>query len=267
MRWLFLPELKEIYLDICSQRNWTPRSLLVKALETIEDFYSKEEPFILLLSLPTGYGKTTLTETLLKYAVNDGHFFSKVVHILPMRSIVDDLANKLKRVFGEDRVAAQHMGLHESPFFAKQCVITTLDTFILNFVKIPPIEFRKVVERGISHYDFVRGMIYSSLVVFDEFHLFSGLGSLKEEMKSLEAAVASIICLSTAGVPVIVATATLPVPMKNYLIEKAEEVVEVKEIKFGNGQRDEFFLKERKSKTISFKIENKTLEGLLQTYS
>ncbi|RLE85739.1 MAG: CRISPR-associated helicase Cas3' [Thermoprotei archaeon] len=263
-RWLFLLELKEIYVDICNQKGWKLRSLLVRALEVIEDFFSREEPFILMLSLPTGYGKTTLTETLFKYAIKNGYFFSKVIHVLPMRSIVDDLARKLKAEFGEDQVAAQHMGLHESPFLAKPCVVTTLDTFILNFVKIPTVELRKAIARGISHHDFARGMIYSSLVVFDEFHLFSGLGSLREEMKSLEAAVASIVCLSTAGVPVVVATATLPTPMRNYLMEKAEEVVEVEEIRFGERLEDESFSRERKAKTISLRIEDKCLEEVLQ---
>jgi len=232
----------------------------------VENLLTREEPFVLILSLPTGYGKTTLTETLLEYALTDGYYFSRVIHVLPMRSIVDDLAKKLKDKFGEDLVAAQHMGLRESPFFAKQGVVTTLDTFILNFVKIPTLEIRKVATRGISHYDFVRGMIYSSLIVFDEFHLFSGLGSLREEMKSLEAAVASIVCLSMTGVPIIIATATLPEPMKSYLVEKASEVVEVKEIKFGDGMGDEYFLKERKAKNMSLRIENKNLAELLNSY-
>ncbi len=137
-----------------------------------------------------------------------------------MRSITDQLGSDVKKEIGEENVAIQHLGLSESPFFAKKVVITTLDTFALNFYKTPALELSKLFERNIAHFEFARGLIYSSLVVFDEFHLFSRLGvsnAEEEESKSLHAVVYAIRALALAGVPVIVMTATMPNVLKTFL--------------------------------------------------
>lgn len=249
--------------------GWTPRPLLLETLEKIDKRIEETEPFIIVAQLPTGYGKSTLTMTLLQAVLNGYPYFSRVIHVLPMRSIVDDLAHSLKILFGEDYVGAQHMGLNDTPFLVKKAVITTLDTFILNFSKIPASELVKAFKYGISHHDFARGMIYSSITVFDEFHLFSGLGtrrkkSMEEEMKSLQAAVSAMISLALGGVPVIVATATLPPPMLQFLKEEANKIgVDVDEVTF-SPEKDPNFAQDRDSKKLTLTISDEDVKRIIQ---
>ncbi|RLE59460.1 MAG: CRISPR-associated helicase Cas3' [Thermoprotei archaeon] len=248
-------ELLNAYRDMCRKRGWIPRKLIERGLSMLEDALDRCEEIVLFLHLPTGYGKSTVTEALVRASLNSYPFFSRVIHILPMRSIVDDLASRLSKSLPEGVVAAQHMGIAGSPFFAKKCVITTLDTFILNFSKIPASELRKALTRNIAHFDFARGAIYSSIVVFDEFHLFSGLGTLREEFKSLQSAVGSIVSLASTGVPVLILTATLPEPMEEYIKEELKAAgVEFKTISYSEEELDESVRESLKRRKISFTV-------------
>jgi len=58
--------------------------------------------------------------------------------------------------------------------------------------------------------------------MLDEFHLFSGLGSLLSEYKSLNAVVTAICALAQVGVPVVVLTATLPSRLNEFVKEEVE---------------------------------------------
>ncbi len=159
-----------------------------------------------------------------------------------MRSIADQLGNKIKSDLKqkdnageknyseneiEKKIAIQHLGLQGSPYFAKRVVITTLDTFVLNFYKMPVREFSKALEGGGTHFDFPRAQIYSAFVIFDEFHLFSKLGIGIEDAGSRSKSLTSVLCaikgLCLSGVPVIVMTATIPKPMKELLVNDMRE--------------------------------------------
>jgi len=185
-----------------------------------------EESCILLLDLPTSYGKTSITISLSSLIDSkENYLFDRIIHVLPMRSIADELGNNIRdelmKQYGdgekkvEKRLAVQHMSSPGSPFFAKRIIVTTLDTFILNFVKMPPHELRKIFKYNVAHFEFPRSMIYTSIVLFDEFHLFSPLGSRENERKSISSVVAAIKNLALTGVPVIVMTATMPNNLKN----------------------------------------------------
>jgi len=248
-------ELLNAYRNMCRERGWIPRKLIERGLSVLEDALNKYQEIVLFFHLPTGYGKSTVTEALVRASLNSYPFFSRIIHVLPMRSIVDDLASRLSKSLPEGIVAAQHMGIAGSPFFAKKCVITTLDTFILNFSKIPASELYKAFAKNIAHFDFARGAIYSSIVVFDEFHLFSGLGTLREEFKSLQSAVGSIVSLASAGVPILILTATLPEPMEEYIKEELKAAgVEFKTISYSEEDLDESVRESLKRRKISFTI-------------
>ncbi|MGC9113018.1 CRISPR-associated helicase Cas3' [Acidilobus sp.] len=194
--------LTDAYNDFLKLNGLTERNGIMRALEALEDGKS------VIIKAPTGYGKTTLTRVLAKaLADSRNDLYARVIHVLPLRSIVQDLYRKL--LSDKDRglisvaVAAQDMDFHDSPFFIKRITVTTLDTFALNLFKIPPVEMKNLFNNFKAHYELPRGMIYSSIVIFDEFHL------LGEEGKPLTAALAALKALSGAGVPVVVASATI----------------------------------------------------------
>ncbi|MEM2144449.1 MAG: CRISPR-associated helicase Cas3' [Candidatus Methanomethyliaceae archaeon] len=216
--------LTSSYQELCARKGWIPRVLIKDGFLMMDEFLQRREPVVLLLDLPTAYGKTTITTALAMSAVKGNCLYSRVIHVLPMRSIADQLGAEIKNTFkkfncgNEVKVAIQHLGLAESPFFAKKVVITTLDTFLLNFFKAPVAELEKLFEKNIAHFEFSRGLIYSAMVVFDEFHLFSPLGTIDEEVKSLTSATYALLSLAQAGVPIIIMTATMPDSLKNFLI-------------------------------------------------
>ncbi len=213
-----------MYEDTCKRMGWEPRYFIMEIFRELEYSLHQGQGRLLLVDLPPGYGKSTATITLARYVIeSNNEHFSRVIHVLPMRSIIEDLycrvSDALKNHYNnvDKYLAKQYMFHPGSPFFVKKCVITTLDTFILNFFKLPAHELRKAFEDNISHFEFPRAMIYTSLVIFDEFHLFSGLGSIDEERKSFAAVLAAITSLSKAGVPIIVMTATMPPRLREYL--------------------------------------------------
>ncbi len=218
----------KIYEDTCSRMGWDQRFFIRELFYKLEG--SLQHRALLLVDLPPGYGKSTATIILARYVIEekDNEYFSRVIHVLPMRSIIEDLYERVRRALNKhysdvDKYLAKQYMLHPgSPFFVKKCVITTLDTFILNFFKLPAHELGKAFRDNISHFEFPRAMIYTSLVIFDEFHLFSGLGSIDEERRSLTAVLAAIISLLHAGVPIIVMTATMPTRLKEYLIKEVK---------------------------------------------
>ena len=50
-------------------------------------------------------------------------------------------------------IKTQHMGDSGSPFFAMPVVVTTLDTFALNFFKLPAVEVNKAFKSGNTHFE------------------------------------------------------------------------------------------------------------------
>lgn len=262
--------LSTVYEDFCLSKEWSPRKLISDGLRMLEEQLNNGNPALLLLDLPTSYGKTTITEALARKAIEGNPFFSRIIHVLPMRSIADQLGYKVKydlieesankrsysEIEIERKVAIQHMGLQSSPYFAKKVVITTLDTFVLNFYKAPVKEFSRVLEGRGTHFDFPRAQIYSAFVIFDEFHLFSKLGTGTEDAKHRSRSLTSVLCaiksLCLAHVPVIVMTATMPLIMKTFLVNELSECgINVIDKTYHKGD-DPVFEKERGLRRIDF---------------
>ncbi|MEM4404452.1 MAG: CRISPR-associated helicase Cas3', partial [Nitrososphaerota archaeon] len=155
----------------------------------------------------------------------------RIIHVLPMRSIGIDLKNRMTSyantlstkglpVNVED-IGLQQMHSPGSPMLCKRFVITTLDTFITSFFKMPAAEIYNVHHYGTAHYEVPRACIYSSLVVFDEMHLYIGAQAVNMgKSKSLTATLACIKSLLRAGVPIVVSTATLPTEFKSTIINE-----------------------------------------------
>jgi CRISPR-associated endonuclease/helicase Cas3 len=234
---LSLPELYEKVSQIFDPP--TPRPLLTRALEKLdENLERKNGKVLVFLEAPTGYGKSTLS-LVIYAAIKLGRFDlgQRVIHVLPLRSIGTDLRQKsIERIcrlrsndggefakLDESDVGLQQMHSPGSPMLCKRFVITTLDTFVTSFYKMPASEYRTLFIRGTAHYEVPRACIYTSVVVFDEFHLYLSSKALEEgASKSLTATVACIRSLLEAGVPVLVMTATMPEVVKKTVLNKLE---------------------------------------------
>jgi len=201
----------QLYRNACEVLGWIPRRLIEEALRRLDEGVNP-----LIVKLPTGYGKTSITLSMGLACRESGASWLRVIHVLPMRSIVDDVEFRLRENLqkiglAEIGVYKQYMGSPMTPFYCgRGIIVTTLDTFMMNLFKVPASEFRKLIELGYAHYDIPRANIYSSAIVFDEFHLLSGLGGLSEELKSLASTLAAVRALCEVGVPLVISTATLP---------------------------------------------------------
>ena len=278
-----MSSLLDLYYDFIKANNFTPRKGIEEALRHVENGHN------VILKAPTGYGKTTMTAILANAVQGSTDIANRVIHVLPYRAIVQDLYLKLndyakKGVVKTSNIGAQDMDYHDSPYFMKKVNVTTLDTFILNLFKIPAVEFRQVFRDFGSHYEFPRAMIYSSIVLLDEFHL------LGEEGKSLTAGIAALGALKDAGVPIIVMSATidsgLEKVLRHYLgkdsvtvsdthynvnryitvnfLEDERKVIEVAEKKVREGKRVLIVYNTRRGAIEAYKkLKNKGLLPLL----
>lgn len=169
----------------------------------------------LVLEFPTGYGKS-IGGALIYKLVNELNLpEERVIHVLPLRAIVENLAVRMYNILG-DNVAYQ-AGIHvqapdgkplpKSPLFSAGYNVTTFDSFIHNLYKVPVTE----VYREYKHYYIPFEKIYTSAIIMDEAHLLAGDTS----MKTREAFRDSICYLASMGNPIIIMTATLTESLRN----------------------------------------------------
>jgi len=232
-----VPSLKEVYSQMMKKgffddekgkRKCRERKCLDVVFEMIERQILQGETALTFIQLPPGYGKTAIPYSLSLWSLSsDDVYLERSIHVLPLRSIVEDSWKRFKKGLknlglcesdAEEISGAQCMFTYGSPFLQKILAITTLDTFTLLATKLPPVEIRKVAqEQSQGHYEITRGALFSSALVFDEAHLFLEEGgkksreeSEKGRERSLTALLTLIRALSKWRIPIIVMTATLP---------------------------------------------------------
>ena len=126
--------------------------------------------FPLLLKAPTGSGKTEaiLAPFLSQFTDNKFHIAPRLLYVLPMRVLVNSVAERIKKYTRKFSpyisVEVQHGDVPNSPFFIADIVVTTLDQFLYGFARASGQVGR--------HLDIPAGSIASSLVVFDEAHMY-----------------------------------------------------------------------------------------------
>jgi len=200
-----------------------------------------------ILSAPPGYGKTNIPYCLGYLAATRPDLCQRAIHVLPLRSIIDDCYRKLF----EDKearlakapplvkgvVARQSLDAPGSPWLQRKLIITTLDTFTMCSMRLPPAEARLVI-RGLSlgHGFFARAAILASTVVFDEVHLF-----LEEGGKMASAFSALLRWLSVFSTPVCVMSATLPPQVEEFLRCELSFSGGFRVLRYGRDFRDEDF--------------------------
>lgn len=176
-------------------------------LEKARKVFQQENKLVLIA--PTGYGKTVLSLRLYKDLVEEGPW-AGLIHVAPFRALVRQIyLEKFKQYVPDSGYQSlDRFDLHDkSPYFLKKLVITTLDSFVYNLYKIPVAELNKVYrEVSLGHYYPVLLSIFTSIVVFDEAHVY--LGDYDESV-SINAVAAATKFLHEAEAPVLIETATM----------------------------------------------------------
>jgi CRISPR-associated endonuclease/helicase Cas3 len=183
---------------------------LQKAIESFEKGRN------VVLVAPTGYGKTILSTRLVR-VVRERGLSAGLIHVVPYRALVRQI---YEEKFKEAHSSVGYQSMDEveprdkSPYYLRELVVTTLDSFIYNLYRVPVAEMFKVVggRETLGHYYPVLASIMTSTVVFDEAHVYLGAEVAtgeEDERESLEFVLAALAYLSRAKVPVIVETATM----------------------------------------------------------
>jgi len=166
--------------------------------------------FPILLKAPTGSGKTeaVLAPFLSQFMENEFYFAPRLIYVLPMRVLVNNVAKRIKnyteQISPHITVKIQHGDIPESPFFLSDIVVTTLDQFLYGFARAS--------QQVGHHLDIPAGSIASSVVVFDEAHMYRD-----EFTFSIMRALMEI--LHKSNVPFILMSATIPESLEKSLFE------------------------------------------------
>jgi len=183
----------------------TPHEHQLKVWESIENYN-----FPILLRAPTGSGKTeaVLAPFFAQFIKHKFYIAPRLIYVLPMRVLVNSVAERIKKyaqkISPYISVEIQHGDLPNAPFFMADIVVTTLDQLLYGFARTS-----RQVGR---HLDIPAGSIASSLVVFDEAHMYRD-GFTFSIMRAL------MEILHKSNIPFIVMTATMPESLEKSLFE------------------------------------------------
>lgn len=176
-------------------------------LEKFEELINQERELIAVL--PTGYGKTRFF--IQKHDLLDK--IGKIVHSLPLQAIIFDFYNEMKKVL-KDNVGYQ-MSLHvpeddgKRPYLSRKYMITTVDSFLLDFYGIPVHE----IFRSKWHSDIAMLFARTSNIILDEFHLLTAIDvdNVEEEFAKVISVVSNVReAVKKRNRRFIILTATLP---------------------------------------------------------
>lgn len=188
-------------------------------------YFSIEEPFNhqiqmwnsirrmnlpLLVCAPTGSGKTegAIAPFLAQFDDNSFDIAPRLIYVLPMRVLANNIAERIKnyahKISPHISVELQHEDMPNAPFFISDIVVTTLDQFLYGFARAS--------QQVGHHLDIPAGSISSSIVVFDEAHMYRD-GLTFSIMRAL------MEILYKSHVPFVLMTATMPESLEKSLFE------------------------------------------------
>lgn len=216
-----------------------------------------EGNFPLIVKAPTGSGKTegVIAPFLYQFVENKFSIAPRLIYVLPMRVLSDSISERIKgyaeRLSKNISVTAHHGGAPNDPFFIEDIVVTTLDQFIYGYAR---------ASNQVGHHlDIPTGAIASSIVVFDEAHMYRDGFTF-----SIIRAIFEILCYTR--IPFVVMTATMPESLKESLFENIEGSHEIISTEFNLNNQLEVSMEEEQiykenevniSDTLLGKIKNK----------
>jgi len=143
-------------------------------LDLVERTIEENAPLV-SVDLPTGYGKSTASLELLWeiYSGNLDHYAERVVHVVPTRCLVEEFVERARQkgipAYGQCMFFTPEL---KDPYFIPPIVFSTIDSYALNFCKIPVAEFESLaLGRTLGHFDIPRYATFSAINIFDEYHL------------------------------------------------------------------------------------------------
>jgi len=172
-------------------------------LSKLEELIRKER--IVTAILPTAYGKSSFFKQNRQFLDEIG----KTIHVLPLQAIVSDLHDKMKGVFGDDLGYQMALTIPDGvkrPFLSRKYMITTVDSFILDFYGIPIHE----LYRSKWHSDIAMLFTKVSNIILDEYHLTVTLDTDDVASEFTKVITSIEKTIEYAKRKVIIFTATLP---------------------------------------------------------
>jgi CRISPR-associated helicase Cas3 len=224
----------------------TVRGISSEDAKGIVDEMGKKGVWIAVLRLPTGFGKSTSAPVIFRELYERGLAYN-MIHVLPLRAIVEQQCRKLvcaesedprilyeslkEAGIGRDDIAFQSgdamlrlksiecggafYGAKKDPIFDSKAVVTTLDSFMMNLMKIPVAE----VFKSRRHYASPLARIFTSAVFLDEAHYMS------EDPRSIASTALLARYAQNARVPLILMSATIHKSHIEWIKLRKEEVV------------------------------------------
>ncbi|NJE30782.1 CRISPR-associated helicase Cas3' [Thermococcus sp. 18S1] len=180
-----------------------------------------------VIEVPTAGGKTEAAVIpFLAEAHNGTWAVSRLIYVLPTRSLVEKQAERIRKLLTEvlklkgkseeeakkltEKLVTVEYGLEQTHAFLGWVVVTTWDAFLYGLAA-----HRTVGRR----FTFPAGAIAQSLVVFDEVQMYQDEGLYMPKLLSLV-----VRQLSEANVPVVVMSATIPTPLRRMIVGESEVV-------------------------------------------
>ena len=158
---------KEVVKKLAELKDFKPepRPLTEDVIKALD---SSELPFFLVRA-PTGYGKTAVSYTLALHSLRDASLYDRVIHVLPMRAIIEDIDMTAKEALGFSKT--KMMGSSEEFMHLFPLNVTTADTFTWDILKLNTKRYSLIKAGKEFGYDYLtQASILTSIVIFDEAH-------------------------------------------------------------------------------------------------
>lgn len=176
----------------------------------IEALQHLRERKSVLLHAPTGSGKSEAAFVPFLALRDCPKFPSRLLYALPMRTLVDSLADRFQRMAERSavpiRVAAQHGHRPESVLLYADVAVATIDQLITSYACAP-------LSLGVRHGNIPAGAVAGSFLVFDEVHTF-------DPERALQSVLLIVDRLRQMMVPFVIMTATLPKSARERLCQR-----------------------------------------------
>ncbi len=161
---------------------------------------------------PTSYGKTSASHEVFRRAYKEDRIAGGLIHNVPLRSLVKSIYKDHFEAYGG---AYQMHGVVDeeagkSPYFLKELVVSTIDSYLWNLYRIPVAEADKILSgSSMGHYYPILSSMYTAVNVFDEAHLYMDDNTSGGQDLGVASVEAALSALYTFNVHTIIETATM----------------------------------------------------------